>query len=160
MAGSDIQFGVVGLGMGKAHCRAVTAANGCKLVAVCDIDPERLHPVAEEYSVAAFGDYAEMLAEPDIQAVCVATPSGMHVDMAIQALEAGKHVLIEKPVGIRVRNIRRLIAKISETGRKAACVFQSRTDPLNKRIQQAVQGGALGKLIGVHATLPWYRKQT
>jgi predicted dehydrogenase len=84
----------------------------------------------------------------------------MHADMAIQALDAGKHVLVEKPVDIRVDKIRKLAEKAEKTGLKAACVFQSRTDPLNKRIRQAVKDGRLGKLVGVHATLPWYRKQS
>ena len=160
MAADELGFGVVGLGMGRHHCKAATEAAGCRLVAVCDIDEDRLVPAAAEHNVTAYRSYAEMLSDPAVDAVGVATPSGMHADMAMQAAAAGKHLLVEKPVDINVEKIRALIRAIRESGVKAAGVFQSRTDPLNQRIKAAIEAGRLGRIIGVHALLPWLRKDS
>ena len=163
MSPQELGFGVVGLGMGKHHCKAASAAEGCKLVAVCDCDPERLQPVAEQYAadgVKAYAEYAQMLQDPDVQVVSVATPSGMHADMAMEAIAAGKHLLVEKPVDVDVAKIKEMIQAAKDAGVKAAGVFQSRTDPLNKHIKAAIDEGRMGTMIGVHALLPWFRKDT
>ena len=153
-------FAVVGLGMGRHHCKAIRDAKNAHLVAVCDIDPERLNPTAEEFGAKAYERYEKMLEDPEVEVVSIATPSGMHADMAIQALKAGKHVLVEKPVDVIVEKIDELAETARSLGLKAASIFQSRTEPLNKRIKQAIEEGRLGKLVGVHALLPWYRKQS
>ncbi|MBT4820469.1 MAG: Gfo/Idh/MocA family oxidoreductase [Lentisphaerae bacterium] len=160
MAHHELRFGVVGLGMGKHHCKAATEAEGCRLVAVCDIDEDRLVPAAKEHNVTAYRSYAEMLRDPEVDAVSVATPSGMHADMAMEAVAAGKHLLVEKPVDIDVAKVRALVQAIQASGVKAAGVFQSRTDPLNRRIKAAIEEGRLGQIIGVHALLPWLRKDS
>ena len=157
MAQDELRFGVVGLGMGRHHCKAVDAARGCRLTAVCDIDAERLAPVAEEYRATAHTSYDDMLADREVDAVCIATPSGMHADMGLQAIAAGKHIFVEKPVDVDIDKIKRLAEAARRSGLKAGAVFQSRTDPLNKRIKAAVEQGRLGRMVGVHAMLPWYR---
>jgi predicted dehydrogenase len=158
MDGREIGFGVVGLGMGSHHCKAVAAAAGARLVAVCDLDPARLKPVAEEHHVTAYESYAQMLRDPAVEAVCMATPSGLHADMAIEAAAAGKHLLIEKPVDVRLDKIQRLVQAVGAARVKAAVVFQTRTLPMYRRIKAAVDAGRLGSLIGVHGVLPWYRE--
>jgi len=156
----EIGFGVVGLGMGKHHCKAVAGAAGAKLVAVCDTDPERLGPVAEEHGVKAYDSYQDMLQDDAVEAVCIATPSGMHADMGIEAAAAGKHIVVEKPIDVDVAKIKRLIAAVDEAKVKAAAIFQSRTEPLNRRLKAAIDEGRMGRIVGVHAILPWYRKQS
>ena len=158
----ELGFGVVGLGMGRHHCKAVSAATGCRLVAICDADPERLNPVAEEYKdqVKAYASYADMLKDEAVDAVCVATPSGMHADMGMHAVAAGKHLVVEKPVDVKVDKIKKLANAVRDSGLKAAAIFQSRTETLNRRIKAAIDAGRLGKPVGVHAILPWFRKQT
>ena len=152
----EIGFGVVGLGMGKNHARAVDKAEGAKLIAVCDIDEKRLHPIAEAHGVKAYTSYDEMLKDDEIDVINVCTPSGMHVDMAIPAIEAGKNVIVEKPVDIVVAKIDKLIEAGKKAGVKMSGIFQSRTTPMNKRMKDAIDSGRLGKLIGVHGILPWY----
>ncbi|MCK5802768.1 MAG: Gfo/Idh/MocA family oxidoreductase [Lentisphaeria bacterium] len=157
---TDIAFGVLGLGMGKAHCKAVQAARGARLAAICDCDPDRLAPCTDEFGVKAYASYDEMLADPEIQGICVATPSGMHVEHALQAVAAGKHVLVEKPVDVKAERIATLAKSAREAGVTATAVFQSRTDPLHKRMRTLVESGRLGNIIGVHAALPWFRKSS
>jgi UDP-N-acetyl-2-amino-2-deoxyglucuronate dehydrogenase len=153
-------FAVVGLGMGRHHCKAIAAAPGARLVAVCDTDGERLEATAKEYGCRAYSDYAELLADDEVVVVNIATPSGMHSAMGIQAAAAGKHMIVEKPADIKPERIDELIAAGKKHSVKIAGIFQSRLDPLNIRIREAIAAGRLGKLIGVHGHLPWYRKQS
>ena len=145
----ELGFGVVGLGMGSHHCRAIQSAQGAKLIAVCDIDEERLNKMMEEYKVKGYKDYDDMLNDDAIDVVNVCVPSGMHVDMAIPAIEAGKNVIVEKPVDIKVEKINKLIEVGTKAGVKMSGIFQSRTTPMNKRMKDAIDKGRLGKLVGV-----------
>lgn len=160
MSQREIGFGVLGLGMGAYHAQAISETKGAKLVAVCDWDEDRLNPVAEKFGVKGYPNYADMLADPEVEVVSIATESGTHADRAMEAAAAGKHLLVEKPVDVKVDKIDALIAAVKKAKVKAAAVFQSRTLPLNRRIKEAIDGGTLGKLIGVHATVPWYREQS
>jgi len=156
----EIGFGVVGLGMGKHHCRSVRDAEGARLVAVCDLDEERLQPVAELHGCKAYTSFDEMLDDDEIQVVNIATPSGMHAQMGEQAADAGKHLIVEKPADIVPERVDTLSEAGSRNGVKIGCIFQSRLNPLNIKIREAIRGGRLGRLIGIHGHLPWYRKQT
>lgn len=157
---AEIGFAVIGLGMGRHHCKAVQNAPGARLVGVCDIDPGRLEPAAAEYECKAWNQLDQVLADDEVDVVNIATPSGSHVELALQVVAAGKHLIVEKPADIRVDRIDELIAAVNAAGVKAGGIFQSRLDPLNKEIRDAVADGTLGKLIGVHGHLPWYRKQS
>lgn len=156
----QIGFAVVGLGMGRHHCKAIQAAPGARLVAICDLDEERLRPSAAEYGCRAYATLGELLADAEVEVVNIATPSGTHAALGSRCAAAGKHLIVEKPADITPRRIDELLAAVRRHGVKAAGIFQSRLDPLNIRIRQAIQQGRLGVLIGVHGHLPWYRAQS
>ena len=158
--GREIGFGVVGLGMGKHHAWTITEAKGARLVAVCDVDAERLNQVMAQYGCRGYAAYEDLLADEDVEVAAICTPTGMHVDMALEAIALGKHLMVEKPVDVRLDKIDRLIEAGRNAGVKMQAIFQSRTVPLHRRMKEALDGGRLGKPIGVHATLPWYRKQS
>lgn len=157
---AETGFAVVGLGMGTHHCRAIQSAPNARLVAVCDVDEERLQPAADEYDCLAYSSLTELLANDEIDVVNIATPSGSHTEVGVQVAAAGKHMIVEKPADITTARIDQLIAAVEGAGVKAAGIFQSRLDPLNMAIRQAIADGKLGGLIGVHGHLPWYRKQS
>ena len=117
---SDIGFGVIGLGMGKHHCMAIDKAPGARLAGVCDVDEERLSPVAEQYGCRAHTDYSTLLEDDDIQVVNIATPSGSHAAIGAAAAAAGKHLIVEKPVDITPARIELLIGAVQRSGVKAA----------------------------------------
>lgn len=152
-----IGFGVLGLGMGAIHCHAIGRADGARLVAICDLDPERLAKVKDEHGCTAYGDYTQMLEDPEVDVISVVTPSGMHLGHGLMAARAGKHILMEKPVEITPEKIQRLVEGVRETGVKCGCVFQSRINDLYIKMREAIEAGRLGKLAAIHATLPWYR---
>jgi predicted dehydrogenase len=156
----EIGFGVVGLGMGKHHCRSVNEAKGARLVAVCDVDESRMVPMRGQYDCKGYASFDEMLKDKDIQVVNVAVPSGMHAELGIKAAAAGKHVIVEKPADIKLERIDALKAAGKKHGVKIGCIFQARLNKLNIKIRDTIQSGRLGKLIGIHGHLPWYRKQS
>ena len=160
MAQKEIGFGVIGLGMGAYHASAIIEAKGARLVALCDADEERLNKTNESFKVKAYKNYTDMLNDSEVEVINVCTPSYLHVDMAIPAVKAGKHVIVEKPVDINVEKINMLIEEGKKAGVKMGAIFQSRTTPLNKRIKATIDNGRLGKVIGVHGLLPWFREQS
>lgn len=156
----ELGFGVVGLGMGKHHCRSVSEAKGAKLVAVCDLDKERVDAMVELYGCKGYSSYEEMLQDDDVKVVNVAVESGKHAQFGIQAADAGKHMIVEKPADITPTRIDQLIGAVKDANVKVGCIFQARLNPLNIKIKEAIDSGRLGNLIGAHGHLPWYRKQS
>jgi len=152
-----LNFAVVGLGMGVHNCKAILDAKGAHLVAVCDTDEERLRPTAERFGCKAYASYAKLLKDPEVDVVNICVESGKHARLGIQAARAGKHLVVEKPVDTTPAKIRKLQDSVDEAGVKAACIFQSRLDPCYVRIKKAVDNGKMGRLLGVHGHLPWFR---
>jgi len=156
----ELGIAVVGLGMGRHHCRSAMESKGIRLVAVCDTDEERLNPAAKQFECKAYTSFDDLLADDEVDIVSIATPSGMHAKMGVQAADAGKHIVVEKPADIKPERIDAL----NEAGRrnkiKIGGIFQSRLSPLNNRIRDAIQAGRLGNLVGIHGHLPWWRAQS
>src|ERR671916_2921418 len=99
MSVEKLRFGILGCGViGPHHAKAIAGLQSAELVAVADVVPELAEELADEYGCSSFGSLEEMLSGVDLDAVCVCTPSGMHAEDAIAALEAGKDVVIEKPL--------------------------------------------------------------
>lgn len=157
MAENAIRFGVVGLGMGGHHCLAIEKTRGAVLTAVCDKDPERLAHTSQKFGVRGYAAYSAMLNDPEIDVISIVTESGNHAEMGIAAAKAGKHIVVEKPVDITPARINRLEEVVRRTGVKCGCIFQSRMNPCIQAIKKAMVKGKMGRLIGLHGSLPWYR---
>lgn len=155
----DIQFAVVGLGMGGHHCNALERANGARLAAVCDYDAERLECISKQHGCKGYSRYSELLKDTSIDVISIAVESGKHAAMGVEALRAGKHIVVEKPVDITPARIKLLEDAVAETGLKCGCIFQSRVDACNVLLKKAIDKGQMGQLIGVHGHLPWFRAQ-
>ena len=157
MGQKAIRFGVVGLGMGRHHCVAINNARGAELAAICDKHPGRLAEREKEFKVKAYQDYAAMLKDPDIDVVSIVTESSTHADLGIAAVKAGKHILVEKPVDITPARINKLERAVAAAGVKCGCIFQARMEPCSIALKKAIEKGKMGRMIGMHGTLPWYR---
>jgi UDP-N-acetyl-2-amino-2-deoxyglucuronate dehydrogenase len=145
-----VGFGIIGCGViGPTHRSAIAEAKGAKLVACCDILEDRARAFAKEAGpgVRAYRDIDDLLKQEDVQAVCVCTPSGLHGDHAIMAMDAGKHVLCEKPMDITLAKIDAMIEASRRNDVKLAGVFQRRTMPSSHKVRAALRGGKLGKLV-------------
>ncbi|MCA1596166.1 MAG: Gfo/Idh/MocA family oxidoreductase [Chloroflexi bacterium] len=155
-----VGFAVIGLGMGRHHVRSIDRARGARLVGVCDIREDRRSAVAKAAGCKAWADMEAMLADPEVEVVNVCTPSGTHADVTRAAALAGKHVLCEKPLDIKVERIDSMVEVCREQGVRLGGIFQRRTEPLYQEIHRAVREDRLGKLALIDVSLRWYRAQS
>lgn len=153
----ELGFGVLGLGMGVNHCLAVDNAKGAKLVAVCDTDTDRLKETVEKHGCKGYEDYGAMLKDPEIDVVNIVTETGYHGELGAKAARAGKHLIMEKPIDVTPQKVRAFEKVIKQTGVKCGCIFQSRVAACNVKLKAAIDKGKMGKVIGMHGNLPWYR---
>lgn len=155
---NEIGFGIVGGGMiGAVQAAAIEQISGAKLLAVCGRDESKAAEFAAKFSCAGYTDYDKFLQHPGLQIVNICTPSGTHAELGIRAAEAGKHVLVEKPIEINLERADALIAACDKAGVKLGVIFQSRFLPAVQRIKQAIDEGRLGKLMLGDALVKWYR---
>lgn len=155
-----IGYAVVGLGVGKAHCDAVMASEKAELVAVCDLIPEKMDGIEEKCpGVRKYVEFDDLLADPNVDIVSVCLPSAMHADFAVRAMEAGKHVLIEKPIDITVEAAQRIEDARIRTGKKAGVVHQNRFNRNMFPLKAAVEAGRFGKIFLGTFAVKWYRQQ-
>jgi len=152
-----VGVGVVGLGMGRSHARAFHGYEKARLVALCDIRSDILKKTCEEFGAKPYNSYHDMLQDPEIEAVAIATPSYEHAPMAIYAALHGKHVLVEKPIATDLTAADRMIKICKEQGVKLGCVFQSRLDPINMKMKKAVDEGRLGRIFLIEGIVKWWR---
>ena len=139
------------------HCRDLVDAKGCELVAICDAIPDRLEQNRKEFGVRAYGAYEDLLTDQDVDVVSIATPSGTHASLTVQALRAGKHVVCEKPPDVTVAAVDEMIAAKRETGQEVMVIFQSRFQPVYKELKRTIDDGRLGRLAGIHGEVNWWR---
>ena len=144
------------------HARALAELSDvARLVAVVDTDLAKAQALADAYGVAvATDDLAAVLARDDVDAVSVCTPSGVHADGAVAALEAGKHVVVEKPLDITLKAADRVQDAEKRTGKTVAVISQHRFDRSTEKVLGAVRDGRLGTLTSAIASHAWWRGQT
>ena len=158
-----IGFAVIGAGViGKVHARTLAELSDvARLVAVVDTDISKARALADAYGVAvATDDLAAVLARDDVDAVSVCTPSGVHADGAVAALEAGKHVVVEKPLDITLKAADLVRDAEQRTGGTVAVISQHRFDRSTEKVLAAVRDGRLGTLTSAIASHAWWRGQS
>lgn len=153
-------FGIVGLGMiSDVHAKAIKDLDGCKLVAGFDAVQERADQFAAAHGCRTYTDIDAFLADPELDIVTIATPSGLHLDGAVAAAKAGKHVIVEKPLEITKDRCNLIIDACNASGVKLAGVFPSRYHEAPKLIKRAIEQGRFGKIVMADAQVKWYRTQ-
>ena len=144
----DVRFAVVGTGLvGPRHAEFATKAEGAKLAVVCDLREDRGRPLAEKLGADWAPDYRKVVRRDDVHVINICLPTALHLDVATAAAEAGKHVIVEKPLELNVARARRLIDVCRQNGVKLAAIFNRRFVYGTKRTREAVRGGELGKVI-------------
>ncbi|HEY3514265.1 Gfo/Idh/MocA family oxidoreductase [Kribbella sp. NPDC051137] len=157
-----MRFAVIGAGaIGTVHARLIDAlGDEAELVAVVDQNLERGGKLAEQYGARAYATPAEAYATEELDAVGICLPSALHADVAIEALEAGKHAIVEKPVDITLEAADRLIAAQRATGLTVSVISQRRFQPPVAQIRAAIDGGALGRVTSGIAESAFFRPQS
>jgi len=155
-----IGYAVVGLGVGRSHCDAAYNSKNANLIAVCDLIDEKLESAKKAYDgVLTYKSFEEMLKNPDIDIVSVCVPSGLHAELAVLALENGKHILGEKPIDITVEAAMKIEEARVKTGLKVGVIHQNRFNAVMKPVKEAVDSGKIGKLILGSFAVKWFRDQ-
>lgn len=157
---TKVRFAVVGCGgISKTHLKGIAAAEEAELAAVCDVSEERARETAQQYGVQAYTSYEEMLKRGDIDVVNICTPSGMHPEQTVMAAEAGKHVISEKPMAIRLDDAVRMIEACKKNRVKLATIFPRRMSPASKFVKRLLEEGRLGKISLCAGYVKFYRNQ-
>ena len=152
-----LNAGVVGLRMGREHVDGFGKSKA-NVLAVCDIDAAKVKAVQEEFAVPmAFADFDEMLACEDLDVVSIALPNHLHEPFTVKALEAGKHVLCEKPMAMNATEAQRMVDASASAGLKLMIRFNFRFQPASRVLKQYVDAGELGDVY--YARTAWIRKR-
>ena len=161
MPQTPLRFAIVGCGtIASTHAQALAALTeeGAQLAACTDVVPERAEAFAAKFGLEV-RDFDALLADPTIDALTFCVPSGLHAELGAQALRAGKHVVIEKPMDITLDACDTLLAAQRESGKALAIISQHRFDHASVEVKAALDSGALGSLVYAEARVPWFRTQ-
>ena len=153
-------FGIVGTGVIAAiHADAISLLPDARLVAVTDVAADAATAFAAAHGCAAEPDLGALLARPDVEVVCVCVPSGLHAAVGVQAAQAGKHLVVEKPIDVSLEAADRLIDAARAAGVALTVISQHRFDPDLVELRRLLDDGALGPLVLGEASTKWYRAQ-
>lgn len=151
-------FGIIGTGMiADIHAKAIQNLDRGNLAGVCSSDPAKANVFAEKYNCKAFANYTEMLASDQIDIVTIATPSGNHMEPAVEAAQRGKHVLCEKPMEISLERIDKMIAAHEKAGTHLGGIFNYRFNDTVVLLKEAIDKGRFGRISYVSVHVPWWR---
>jgi UDP-N-acetyl-2-amino-2-deoxyglucuronate dehydrogenase len=161
MAGKGtLGVGVVGCGtIGRLHLRAMRDLPGVRVAALSSRRPAEARAVGEQEGCAWTTSVEELVGRADVDIVTVATSSGSHAPIALAAIAAGKHVLIEKPMAMTPDDARRIIAAAAARPVVLGVVSQRRFEDVHRTVKPLIDAGALGKLLLLEAFCPYFRTQ-
>lgn len=152
------KVGIVGCGnIFPMHAVSVNEVDNAELVAVCDIKEDRAKEKAEEFGVEYYLDYKEMIDTEDLDVVHVCTPHYMHAPIVIYACNAGKDVLTEKPMSIKMENAEAMVQAAKDNNVTLGVIFQNRYNPGSVMIKNALESGSLGKIKSGKLSVTWDR---
>ncbi len=161
MQAETLGFGIVGAGMvARYHAAGIARTPGARLVAVCREDAARAEEAAAQFGVPCETHLEALLTRPDVDAVCICTPSGQHAAQAIAAAQAAKHVLVEKPMALSLADADAMIAACRAAGVRLGVALQRRIDPIFLSVKGAIDAGGLGKLTLGAIAVPYLRPQS
>ncbi|WNS75119.1 Gfo/Idh/MocA family oxidoreductase [Bacillus sp. DTU_2020_1000418_1_SI_GHA_SEK_038] len=154
-----INFAIVGMGhIANKHIEAIEKAENANLFAICDTNPARLD--MDLPNVKKYTDLQKMLEEnPEIHVVNICVPSGLHARLTKIVAENGRHIIVEKPMSLKLQDAEDMIQYANDHGVKLAVVHPNRFRPAIQKLREQMDAGAFGKLSHANATVRWNRNQ-
>ncbi len=153
-----LNFAIVGLGnIGSRHFNVLQQLKEAAVTAVCDSNKKALSPYKEQVAWCG-SNFTDLLQQSPIDVVNICTPHHIHAEMTIAALKAGKHVLVEKPMCLTVKEARQMIAAANRYQRKLMVVKQNRYNPPVMAVQALLEKNKLGKIYDVQCNVWWNRR--
>lgn len=161
MSATDkLRIGFVGYGkVADLHARGIAATDNAQVVSVWGRDPAKREAFAAKYGIAARGSIAEMVDKDKVEAVIIVTPHPSHAALAVEAAQAGCHVLVEKPMALSVAECDAMIAAAKAAGKAIGVIAQRRWYPSSQRIRKAIDSGLLGKPCLAQVTMLGWRDE-
>jgi len=142
-----LSVGIIGAGgIAQAHMRAIEDNDNIRLVAAMDVDADRAQAAAEKYGARAYTKLPDLLADQAVEAVHVCTPHSLHADQVVAAAEAGKHVLVEKPMTLTLPDCDRMIEACEQAGKILMVGQVMRYYPVNRKIREMIAEGIIGEV--------------
>lgn len=157
MSSAPLGFGLIGAGtISGFHAQAIAQLTGARLVGVASRSAKG-RELADKHGVFSTTDPAALLARPDLHVVCITTPSGAHLEPALAAIRAGKHVVIEKPLEITTARADEILDAADRAGVRVVPIFQGRFGDGARTVKAALDAGRLGRLVLASAYVKWHR---
>jgi predicted dehydrogenase len=156
-----LHFAIVGTGSIAGHfIKSIQEIDGCEVTALCSSNEDRARAAQERFGIIAYSDLTGLLEKEEVDIVCICTASGLHLQPALTAANAGKHVLCEKPLEINTQRVDQMIQACANNQVKLGGIFQNRYSDDFVKLQQVVESGLLGKMVAINAMIPWYRSDS
>ncbi|PPL03126.1 Gfo/Idh/MocA family protein [Parapedobacter indicus] len=153
-------FGIVGAGMiAHFHAKAIAELTNARLIGVYSVNQPKSDAFASQHSCTAYHTLEHMLADAEIDIVCICTPSGIHLEPALKSIEAGKHCLIEKPLEITVERCDQILAAARKAGVKVGVIFPSRFYEASSQLKESLNENRFGDLVLGGAYVKWHRSE-
>lgn len=153
---SKIKFGIIGCGfISNLHAYAINNIDGARLKGVYDINVESSKSFAQKYNIKPYKNLDELLFDTD--AVCICTPSGFHKEYAVKAAQAGKHIVIEKPLALSISDCDEIIDACNKNKVISTVISQLRYSDAVKKLKYAIDKGYLGNLVSGSISMKYYR---
>jgi len=155
---NNLNFAVLGTGnIGIRHAEVLANSEEVNLIAICDANKEKADEIASKHNIKAYYDYEDMLKDDNINIVSICTPSGMHKEHTIQAAQAKKNVVCEKPMALTAEDCDEMIETCHKNNVKLFVVKQNRYNEPILRLKEAIDQNKLGKVYLVTANIFWNR---
>ena len=155
----DVGFGLIGAGaIASFHAQAVAASTGGRLIGVASRRRATAEAFARQHDIGfATDDVNELLEQPGLSAVCITTPSALHLEPALQAIRAGKHLMIEKPLEATVEGTDQILREAERAGVRVGSIFQARFGGAARALKAAVDSGRFGRMVLASCYVKWNR---
>ncbi len=152
------RIGIIGTGaIAIKHAQAIESLSNAGLIGLFNPNPNSASKAKDKFSAPVFSNWEAFVSLPDLEVICICTPSGLHLDPALKAIEAGKHIFVEKPIEVTLDRADQLIRAAEVKKVKLGVVFQNRFSPDFIQLNEAVKTGVFGRILMGNAAINWFR---
>ncbi len=154
------KFGIVGLGLiAEFHAKAIEALSGGVIYSCMDVAEERVNAFSNKFACKGYTNLDDMLKDQDLDIVTICTPSGAHMEPALKIIEAGHHLIVEKPLEITLDRCDRILSASKNKGVRVSTIFPSRFHEASLTVKDAINRNRFGKFVLGDAYIKWHRTQ-
>ena len=156
----SLNFGIIGCGrIAKRHAEHIKKTSEINLIAVCDIQPDKANDLGDEYSAKIYYSTDALLKNEDLDIVSICSPNGLHAEHSIQSLNAGLHVLCEKPMAISTHDCGEMIKTAEKANKRLFIIKQNRFNPPVVAVKQLLENNKLGRVYSLQLSCFWNRNE-